>query len=462
MERLELSVDDLLLDLQNPRIGHAANQSEALSAIVELNPEHFRTMMRSIHDHGLDPGDAFYLVDENNDIPGYTVVDGNRRLAALKVLADPTVLQGTTLSAGTIKQLREAAKGFDPKKMVPVNCVLFDDRESANDWILRRHGRGLEGEGRIPWNPLEIQRFQNDWTVLDIVDFVSKYSTFSSTKWPHIKTAVINNSSTLRRIIDARVAREWIGIEVVERDGARVPAFKREPKFVLAVLSRIFSDIHDQNITSRTVNKASEIAAYFSSLPKDLHPNDGLSDAPILFRDASVADGVKRPRASAQLPTPGVTKKQKLTKVRPPRGTLAPSRHPFAQPETTKGQQLLREASRLRLRDMPLASAYVLRAFLEHTIDTYMTRHRIPFWENNKQLELTIRAERVLQHLQKTGTAAKDLKGVRRTLTSKSDPASIQALNDYHHNKYQVPGVDVLRDAWDSAEPLFVAVYGSP
>ena len=54
----------------------------------------------------------------------------------------------------------------------------------------------------------------------------------------------------------------------------------------------------------------------------------------------------------------------------------------------------------------------------------------------------------------------KHLKGVNRTLTSNSDPASIQALNDYHHDQYQVPAVDVLRNAWETAIPLFVAVYG--
>ena len=44
----------------------------------------------------------------------------------------------------------------------------------------------------------------------------------------------------------------------------------------------------------------------------------------------------------------------------------------------------------------------------------------------------------------------------------KTDPASIQALNDYHHDKYDVPAADVLRNAWDTSEPLFIAIYGAP
>ena len=115
----------------------------------------------------------------------------------------------------------------------------------------------------------------------------------------------------------------------------------------------------------------------------------------------------------------------------------------------------------MRLRDFPLGSAYILRSFLEHTIDVYMTKEGMPFFENNKQLDLKLRSIRVIKHLVANKKAEmKHLKGVNRTLTSNLDPASIQALNDYHHDQYQVPAVDVLRNAWETAVPLFVAVYG--
>lgn len=477
MDKLELPAEDLLLDLKNPRIGQVNSQSEALAAIVSLNLDHFRTMMRSIRDHGLDPGDSFYIINQDDGISGYTVVDGNRRLAALKVLTDPTILQGTPLTSATIKKLISTASGFDPKKIPLVDCVLFDSRKTANEWIHRRHGRGLEGEGRIAWNPLEIQRFQGDWTVLDILNFVERNSTFSEDEWQSIRNAVYNNSSTLSRFIDSEIGRKWLSLEVLDKSGEKIPAFRSNELFVLSVLSQIFFDIQSEKITSRSYNKSSEIEEYFNSLPEDLHPNkeamEKSKEKQRLFRDVTIADTVERPRVNmkpgsskektAEKPKEPSTAKTKTTKPKPPRATLAPQRQPFAQPETVKGQELVREASSINLANMPLASAYILRAFLEHTIDSYMTTHKIPFWEGGDQLNFSVRAERVITHIEKNGGAlAKDLKGVKRTLTSKSDPASIQALNDYHHNKYQIPGVDILRDAWDSAEPLFIAVYGAP
>lgn len=459
MEKLELQVEDLLLDHENPRIGTVAAQAEALEAIVDLDVTHFKNMMRSIREHGLDPGDSFYVLQDEQEEGAYVVVDGNRRLAALKVLNDPIILQGTKLGSNMVKQIAKLAEGFKPEATKVLSCVLFDERADANEWILRRHGRSMDGEGRIAWGTLEIERFKKERTTLDVIEFVERNSKFTDDLWHQIKASVENAPSALRRFLDSRRGREWLGMTVRDIDGAKVPFFDRDPAFVADVLTRIFADINAKKIDTRSHNKASEIEDYFDALPDDLHPTDDPRSPPTAFKDAVVADPTGRPRLSKA--TPAATPKDKTVKTPPPRPTLAPARHTFAQPPTEKGRQLLREASKIRLREFPLGSAYVLRAFLEHTVDVYMTRERIPFFEGSKQLELKLRADRVVKHLVGNKRAEmKHLKGVNRTLTSNLDPASIQALNDYHHDQYQVPAMDVLRNAWETAIPLFVAVYG--
>jgi hypothetical protein len=144
---------------------------------------------------------------------------------------------------------------------------------------------------------------------------------------------------------------------------------------------------------------------------------------------------------------------------------LAPKKYPFSQPPTTKGQALFKEAGKVNLVDTPMAAAFVLRAVLEHTIDHYMTQNGIPFKRTIKSrvvdLDLSTRFEDVRQHLLKNNRAlASDLRGVTSALTTKSDPVSIQSLNDYIHSSYRVPAADTLRTAWDNAEPFFRAIYG--
>lgn len=194
--RTEAVVGDLLLDRENPRTGTVAGQAEALEAVIRLNGQHFRNMMVSIKENDLDPGDSFYVIADEDDEEGYVVVDGNRRLAALKVLNNPVLLDGTKLGDTVKKRLREAAGAFAP--IEPISCVVFDTREDANDWIERRHGKGLEGEGRISWGTLESDRFQKDPTVLDVIGFVERNSIYDDADWQRIKKSVEKSPTTLR------------------------------------------------------------------------------------------------------------------------------------------------------------------------------------------------------------------------------------------------------------------------
>lgn len=462
VERIEVAVEDLLLDLENPRIGTVQTQAEALEAIVELNAQHFRGMISSISEHGLDPGDSFYVIADDADPGAFIVVDGNRRLSSLKVLQNAALLNGTGLADGVKKSINTLVESAAAKGPDAVPCVVFDDRGSADSWIERRHGAGLEGEGRIAWGALEKQRFQHDRSLLDVIDFVERNSTYSDDDWAAVKKSVQAKPSVLARFLESKAGRDWFGFAIEEIDGVKHPTFTVDPKSALSFLTKLMEDIRDKVVDTRTYNKSGEIEGYFD---RHADPKAKRAAKAQKFDVARINDAEVRPRKDAK---PAATKKSpaKTTKPKAARLTLAPLRHAFKQPETEKGRQLVRECSRIRL-DQPLASAFLLRAFLQHTVDAYMETHKLPFHEkdaqgNTKQLDLKVRFERVYAHLVSSKTAkGGDLHGVKSTLTARTDPVSVQSLNDYHHDKYRIPGADVLRNAWDSAEPLFVAVYGA-
>lgn len=465
-------VEDLLLDLRNPRIGEVPDQPAALTAIIELDQKHFRNMMRSISEHGLDPGDSFYIVDESAEGTGsdYTVVDGNRRLAATKVLINPDLLKATGLVESITKPLIKIAEGFDSEKVSEVSCVLFDDRAIANEWILRRHTGGRAGEGRISWNPLEIQRFKDDRKLIDIIHFVEVNSTFTDDEWTGIKAAVLNAPSTLERLVDSKTGRERLGLKMVEVEGAAQPQFDQDAKYALDLLSRIFSDIKDEKIDTRRLNTASEITAYFDDLPKEFQPSSTKKKGSLQpFVAAKVTDKASRPRSGTTVA--GKTKGAKTSPAKPAvsrapkvRKTLAPKQHPFKVPTNNKALDLLREAGRLNYVDTPLASAYVFRAFIEHTVGSYFKTHSLPtIGADGKTLDLAKRAAAVVEHLIAAGKGSRtDLNGAKQTLTNRTGPTSVSSLNGYHHGSYQIPDGNTLRVAWDNCVPLFIAIYGAP
>lgn len=461
-EEIEVAIDDLLLDHENPRLGSVDSQADALRALVRLSVRNFNTMMGSIKEHGLDPGDLFYLVDESEEsgVEGYTVIDGNRRLGALKVLRQPTLLGGIGAPDSVLKKLRAASEGFNPTIVGDKRtCILFGSRADAEDWILRRHGRNLEGEERIAWGPLEIQRFQGDRSVLDILDFVERNGGFTSEQWATIRSKLDRRSYVLRRFLESKAGVAALGIGSEKVEGQTLPTSTRGTDYLVRVLKKLMEDVSSGAIDTRQYNKASQIQEYFDDLPSELRPSSDKSDGKQKrFSDlnaAGVADKAPKP---APLSPP----KTKATKIRE---TLCPKQVEFKQPISAKGQQFIREAMRIKLKEMPLSSAFLLRGFIQFTVDTYMTENNIPFWEDSKQIDLHVRADRVIDHLiQQKRAKRPDLSGIRRRLAEKSskNPSSLQALNDYHHDQYQIPDVDALRLGWDDATALFVAILGRP
>lgn len=274
IEYLELSIEELLLDQDNPRLGSVNTQSAALEAIVHLNEGHFRNLMLSIKANGLDPGDSLYIIEEGDE--DFIVLEGNRRLSALMVLLNPDILDGTEVPDTIKKSLARAAAGFVRGNVEPIRCVKFEHREDANEWILRRHTGILDGEGRISWGPLEIQRFSGDRSTLDVIDFVGRNADYSDEEWASTKTAIESKkSSNLARLLESGPGRKHLNI-AVERDGdGKTPLLGSDPKWALKVLRRIIEDVRDGIVDSRDLNKASDIESYFGSLPKTLQPQKG-------------------------------------------------------------------------------------------------------------------------------------------------------------------------------------------
>ncbi|MDN7353320.1 hypothetical protein [Acetobacter senegalensis] len=465
VEYIELSIDELMLDEDNPRLGSVNNQSAALEAIVKLSESHFRKLMISIKNNGLDPGDSLYVID-SDDGDDYIVLEGNRRLSSLMVLSNPDVIDGTNISETSKKSLLRAAAGFDRSKVEPIRCVKFDRREDANEWIYRRHTGGADGEGRIEWGPLEVQRFSGDRSILDIIDFIGRNAEYSVDEWESTKTVIESRkSSNLTRLLESAAGRKHLGISLLITDAGKIPMLASDPRWALKVLCRIIEDVRDSVVDSRDLNKASDIEKYLQELPENLQPQGDYSEKPRLFKDINLNE-----KASPVVPAPvpkKVTNKQKTRSVPKARVTLAPKRHSFKPPVSTKGQTLLREASSLDADKFTISSAFVLRGFVELAINDYMDDNGITKFEQKSngqsiELDLSKKAEKVVQHIVAAdSTKNADLRGFRSNILTKTSATSIQSLNGFVHNKFQIPTADALRSAWDCCVPVFVASYGS-
>ena len=454
MEHLELSIDELLLDRDNPRLGSVQSQSEALASLVRLSPGHFRNLMASIRDDGLDPGDSLYVV-RSEDGQDFVVLEGNRRLSALKVLANPDVLAGTDLSDSEKRPLVQEATGFEPSQVEPIRCVRFDERDEANDWIRRRHTGVKGGEGRINWKPLEIQRFSGDYSTIDVIEFVGRNAGYSKGERAQAQSALGGGKSTnLTRLLESARGRSHLGITVQDEGSRKTPVLGADPEWALSVLKRIVDDILSKKVNSRDLNKASDIEKYFAGLPPELQPGpDTAAATPKAFRDISFPGSRPKPRRKPAAKKKPVPRARKM---------LAP-KNPFDVTGSKKLRMLVREAGSLNTERFPLSCAFVLRAVVELAVNDYMVANSLPRGRkgSGREFDLTKKADHVLKHIESGGAfSSSDFRAFRRNLLDKRSGCSIQALNGFVHAPYDVPTADALRAGWESTIPVLTATFG--
>src|SRR6266516_3376686 len=152
MAALEVSIDDLLLDLKNPRFDGLANQREALEKIVFSQGRKLVNLADDVVTEGLSPAHRMLLV-RAKEHGKYTVIDGNRRVAALRVMLNPAVLDGMNeVGDSTKKQLKVIAKKFSRTSVEPVEAFLVENEQEARHWIEAIHTGENEGRGVVNWD----------------------------------------------------------------------------------------------------------------------------------------------------------------------------------------------------------------------------------------------------------------------------------------------------------------------
>ena len=84
-ELLRLSIDQVFIDYKNPRYLYKVDDD--IKAIDKLcQEENVYELAKDISAVGLNPMDIFGVTQQNDN---YIVVEGNRRLCAIKLLDDP-------------------------------------------------------------------------------------------------------------------------------------------------------------------------------------------------------------------------------------------------------------------------------------------------------------------------------------------------------------------------------------
>jgi hypothetical protein len=148
MPRYEIiNLDLLVLDPNNPRLPKSKQGSEDESEILKymLTDSSLIELMLAIGENDFFPGEQLLVTPIEND--KYKVVEGNRRLSALKLLNNPSLVEVHTSKIE--KVLAETT--FRPTE---IPCLVFDTENEIFNYLGYRHITGIK-----EWKLLEKARY---------------------------------------------------------------------------------------------------------------------------------------------------------------------------------------------------------------------------------------------------------------------------------------------------------------
>jgi len=143
-----IDIADLKLDLYNPRMPKS-KQGKDEKSVIEFMLLEAATLelMLAIGENDFFTGEMLLVIPDENEYNKYVVIEGNRRLTAVKLLNNPEL---TTVKKISTTEIAESAK-FKPNTLF---CLVFNNRDEIIKYLGFIHITGKKS-----WRLLEKARY---------------------------------------------------------------------------------------------------------------------------------------------------------------------------------------------------------------------------------------------------------------------------------------------------------------
>lgn len=421
---IEISLNKLHFDLANPR--HDPTQDEAAALSMLVSKEKVVDLACHIAEHGASPLDVIAVIDLDG-MPGhYTVLEGNRRLGALKLLQDPSRASSSTAQR-TIKGLQ---RGRNVRRTI--SAIWFPSREAARPWLEVRHQGEQNGIGTVKWKASQKARFDAQGTApsnpnrlaLELIDYAKKRGLISEDDANRLAI------TTVTRYLGSPNVREALGLAshdtlMIDFEQSEVDGAIR--RFLHDALPR---DDGSKSPAHSRSNKADRTAYARSLRGVGASPQTRLV-SPISPNPAASNASSKGRRARSSIHP------EKRTRIVPAGWSLK-----------NRDSALRRLFEELRSIDPdthPYAANYLLRAFIERILVLFATKRKLAHPNGSDQLLISECAA----ELTRDGVGQSILKVMRTAASNKDAAHSLHTLGAAVHAGH-VPDRKSLIKVWDN------------
>lgn len=340
-EHETVQVEQLRLNPDNPRFPYKeANQHKAIQRVIDKDPSKLVRLAQDLADNGQNPSKSV-IVCRSGRKGTYTVLDGNRRATAIKIMMEPALLASVHLAskhAGKLAALNAKALA---QFSGGVRCVILTEQE-ARHWLEMEHTATKDGVPTEPWSTAERHRFQGVTPQLEVVDIVRASDLLDDSVRSRLGEVHISN---VERMIHTKHAAERLGVKVTKGKLVFVdPEEDVVPRLAALVTGLIGKPVGD-------LYTKEQRADYIDDLLKKPLPT------------------AQKP-AKATKPTSAKPAEPQPKKVTVARTTLIPKDFVLAIPQP-RLNRVYTELQELSVDDWPNSVSVLFRVFMELSIDHY-------------------------------------------------------------------------------------------
>jgi hypothetical protein len=260
LREANIAISKLFLDLQNPRFEPVKDEAAAISHLAK--DEKVSTLAEDIvQQNGLNPLEIIGVTPASGTkgkSGPYIVVEGNRRICAIKLLNDPDLAPPE--HRNRFKKLASMWKGT-----TSMEVVVFASREEAKPWLERLHEGEKDGVGRKAWDATQKQRFtgsSKNAQAMSLLELAEKEGWAAKGETKGLLT-------TIQRYLNNPILRNELGLEGTDREVLRRSRPRDEfnalaKQFVRDAIESKSAKMADRKVNSRA--GGTQIAAYANKL----------------------------------------------------------------------------------------------------------------------------------------------------------------------------------------------------
>jgi hypothetical protein len=447
MPEIKLKISDLVLDHDNPRITHADGQQEALQKILKDQKTKLVKLAQSIVGHGLNPMDRFLVLRLNLKPERFIALEGNRRVAVLKLLTNPAVMSGLDMPPPMKSIFERLAEQFRKPMVEPIPAFELASRQEGDYWLELRHKGEKQGMGIVDWTSVASGRFRNRSPAIQALEMVTERGGLSAEQ----RAAITDKFplSTLQRFVEDREVRKAMGLDV--KNGKLITTLPAHE--VLKPLKRVVLDLATKQKRVGSLMKTGQMLDYVGGFDKRSTPD--LSKA---RTEARTVDEIP------------IAEFGKAGKVATPRRRPDPSDRKEVVPRgcqlnvtDNRISQIYKELRTLKLVDARNAIAVLLRVFLELSVDHFLENNggSLTYKDGTRERfkKLDKKLAEVVDLLVSMGVRRSTFAMIIRSLSVETSPMNIELFHLYVHDRFAAPSPERLTAAWDHAQPLFEKIW---